>query len=195
MASAVSPPSHSPPELRAVGSAERALIVFRWVSLASMVINLLLNLERTAGRSPQLAGAAVAAVAVWTVYLNRRPVPPRGLVLAADVAIGGALLLLSGWVMPPGTVGTGSTLLSVTYHACAVLSAGAAYGPIGGALAGAVMGACHVFVRIVNGTPFNGEVLSRWPSMTGLLLLGLFFGVIANLLRRSSEEAQLATSE
>lgn len=195
MAVASPPPSYASP-VRAAGSTERALLVFRWVSVASVLVNLLLNPDRTAGRNPQLALLAVAAVAGWTLYLARRGAGPGGPLLAADVLVGAGLLLLSGYVMPAGTVATGATLLSVTYPLCAVLSAGAAYGPMMGIAAGAVMAGCQLAVRAVNGVPLTGEVLQRqWPSLTGFVLLGFTFGIVANLLRRSSEQVQQATAE
>ena len=184
------------PEYRAAGSAERAILVFRWVALASIVINLSLDWDPTVGRNPQLAISAVLGAAAWTLYLTRSRVPVRGRVLAADVALGAAFFLVSGAVRPLGTAGTGAPLLSLTYPFCPVLSAGAAYGALGGSIAGLVMCICHILVRGVNGIPVNtGLVLQLWPQATGYILLGLVFGILANILRRSSEEAELATTE
>ncbi len=180
---------------RAVGSAERSILVFRWIALASIVINLTLDPE-TAARRPQLAWAAIFAVAGWTLFLTRSQVPIRGWILVADVAVGAGLLLFSGVVMPRGAVGSGPSLLSVTYPFCPVLSAGAAYGPLGGAAAGMIVAACQVLVREVNGVPITGNLLQKvWPLSTGYVLIGLLFGIVINLLRRASDEARLATSE
>jgi signal transduction histidine kinase len=145
---------------------------------------------------PQLAWAAIGAVAGWTLFLTRRSVPLRGRVLVADVAVGAGFLLLSGTVAAEGAVGSGPALLSLTYPFCPVLSAGAAYGPLGGGAAGLVIGACQLLVRGVNGIPITGALLQeQWPLSTGYVLIGLLFGIVSNLLRRASEEAKAATSE
>lgn len=174
---------------------QRALLVFRWVALASMAINLVLNPESVAGRRPGTAMAALGLVAVWTLYLSRGA-SLRGRTLLVDVAVGAGLLAASGWVMPAGTIDTGSTLLAVTYPFISVLSAAAAYGPVGGAAAGTLLAAAWLFARLVNGLELTAGLLQRlWPNASGFVLLGLLFGVVANLLRRSSEEVDRATAE
>ncbi|MEX0790800.1 MAG: hypothetical protein WD178_08515, partial [Actinomycetota bacterium] len=75
------------PQDRALGSVERALLVFRWVALASILVNLALDRDSTIGRNPQLAILAVAAVALWTLLLTRTGAPVRGGLLAVDVAV------------------------------------------------------------------------------------------------------------
>ena len=166
----------------------------------SILINVLLEAEQTIGHSPQLAFAAMAVVVAWTAYLTKGHVPSRGRVLFVDVVICGGLLLVSGFVMPRGSVSTGYTLLAVTYPFCSVLSAATAYGPLLGAAVGFVMGICHVlargWARSLDGIQIDQDLLAqRWPTATGYALMGLFFGIVANLLRRSSEEAHQATAE
>ncbi|HEX2180255.1 MAG TPA: ATP-binding protein, partial [Actinomycetota bacterium] len=44
--------------------------------------------------------------------------------------------------------------------------------------------------------PITGELLQTlWPLSTGYVLIGLLFGIVSNLLRRASDEAEAATSE
>lgn len=175
---------------------ERAILLFRWVALASIAINVVLDRDPTIGRHPGLALAATLLVAGWTLYLTKSRVPVRGRVLVSDVALGAAYFLVSGLVQPEGTSGQGLPLLALTYPICPVLSAGAAYGALGGSVAGLVMCVCLPLARAVNGIPLSPATLRDvWPQATGYVLFGLIFGIVAGILRRTAEEAQLATAE
>lgn len=185
-----------PPSGRAVGSIDRALVVFRWIALASILVNFVLDHNSTVGDNPALAATAILVVCAWNLYLSRSRLPIRGRLLAADVVLSAALLLVSGVVMPDNLVGTGPSLLALTYPFATVLTAGSAYGPLGGTVVGMALGVCHLLVREVNGTDLTAAVLQRaWPPAIGYVLLGLLFGIVSNLLRRSSEEASHATAE
>lgn len=175
---------------------ERAILVFRWVALASVLVNVGLDHHAIAGRNPPLAATAILAVAAWTFFLTRSRVPVRGWLLVMDLAVAAAFVLVAGAVMPKELIGSGPALLSLTYPFAPVLTAGAAYGPIGGAFAGVVLGVCHFLARELNGVDLTAVVIQRsWPSAAGYVLLGLLFGIVSNLLRRTSEEAHLATTE
>jgi signal transduction histidine kinase len=189
-------PAVRPASARAVGSIERALLVFRWVALASMVVNYALDRDETAGNNPLLAASALVVVAAWNFYLTKTRVPIRGPVLAADLAVSAALFLVSGMVMPDGHVGKGPSLLALSYPFLPVLTAGSAYGPLAGGAAGLLMGACHILVREINGIALTAVELQRqWPPAAGFVLLGLLFGIVSNLLQRSADEANKATAE
>lgn len=161
-----------------------------------MVVNYVLDHDETVGNNPSLAAAALLVVGAWNLYLTKSGVPIRGRVLAADIAVSAALLIVSGIVMPEGLVGRGPALLSLTYPFAPVLTAGSAYGPLAGGVTGLVMGAGHVLVREINGVPLNALELQRaWPAAVGYMLLGLLFGIVSNLLQRSADEAHRATAE
>ncbi len=161
-----------------------------------MVVNHVLDHDETAGNNPSLAAAALLVIGAWNLYLTRSGVAIRGRVLAADLVVSAALLIVSGIVMPEGLVGRGPALLSLTYPFAPVLTAGSAYGPLAGGIAGLVTGAGHVLVREINGVPLNALELQRaWPTAVGYMLLGLLFGMVSNLLHRSADEAQRATAE
>lgn len=164
--------------------------------MVSVVVNLGLDHETTAGRNPQLATFAVAAVAAWTLFLSRWRGPVRGVVLLTDVAVSAGFLLISGAVMQVGDIEEGVSQFSLTYPFAPVLSAASSYGPLGGAAAGLVMAWCQLIVRDVNGLDVTGAVLQHaWPGAMGYVLLGILFGIVSDLLRRSSEEARQATAE
>jgi signal transduction histidine kinase len=189
-------PAGRPASARAVGSIERALLVFRWVALASMVVNFVLDHDLTVGNNPALGASALVVVGAWNVFLTKRGMPIRGRVLAADFAVCAALFLISGMVMPDRLVGTGPSLLALTYPFATVLTAGSAYGPIAGGIAGILMGTCSILVRDINGIPLTAVVLQRsWPPAVGYVLLGLLFGIVSNLLQRSADEVNRATAE
>lgn len=59
-----------------------------------------------------------------------------------------------------------------------------------------MLGLCHFLARELNGVELTGVAIQRsWPDAAGCVLLGLLFGIVSNLLRRTSEEARLATAE
>ncbi|HYN98952.1 MAG TPA: hypothetical protein VEU28_04700, partial [Actinomycetota bacterium] len=64
-----------PPAGRAVGSIERALLVFRWIALASILVNFVLDHNSTVGNNPALAASAILVVAAWNLYLYRSRPP------------------------------------------------------------------------------------------------------------------------
>lgn len=179
-----------------VGSAERAILVVRWIALASIVVNVFLETHETIGRNRPLAIGALLVVTGWTLFLTRSRTPLRGKTLVADVTLGAAFLLVSAMVMPSETLDSGPALMSLTYPFCPVLSAAAAYGPFGGAAAGAVIALCNILARAVNGLVLDQAVIMRmWPSAVGYIVLGLLFGMVANLLRLSSRQVSRATAE
>jgi hypothetical protein len=100
------------------------ILAFRWVSLAWMVV-----LALTAGelRRTGLVVVTIAGVAAWTGWLTvARPRPGWG-VLAADLALGVALNLAAGLVMPVGTVGE-RPYFAAGYPVAAAVTWGAARG-------------------------------------------------------------------
>ncbi len=186
----------SSPDDRPVGSVDRAILVFRWVALVSVVVNFILDRDATAGRNPQLALFSILGVALWTFFLTKNREQVRGGVLLADVAVGAGFLLVSGTVMPAGQIGLGPSPLSLTYPYASVLTAASAYGPLGGGGAGLVMAACQFLNRGVNGLGLSSSVIQHtWTGAVGYVLLGFLFGIVSDLLRRSSEEARQATGE
>ncbi|MFP5326149.1 MAG: sensor histidine kinase [Acidimicrobiia bacterium] len=129
--------------------------------------------------------------ALWRVkpeVLLTRPM------VAAELAIGAALLIGDGWVRPEDTVfSTGQSLGSV-WPLTGVISAGVLLGPVGGGLCGAALGACRYVSTLVNGvTDYgNGRGLSLASTAVFYALAGAVFGYVFVLLQRAREEIAAA---
>ena len=171
------------------------ILAFRWVSLAWMVV-----LALTAGelRRPALAAVAVAGAAGWTGWLTvARPRPGWG-VLVADLALGVALNLAAGLVMPAGTVGE-RPYFAAGYPVAAAVTWGAARGVGGGVVAGLVLGASLVAGQLANGIDLAGSEPAVLLDLAGgtlnFVLAGGAVGLVARLLERSAGQLRRATEE
>ena len=171
------------------------ILAFRWVSLAWMVV-----LALTAGelRRPALAAVAIAGAAGWTGWLTvARPRPGWG-VLVADLALGVALNLVAGLVMPAGTVGE-RPYFAAGYPVAAAVTWGAARGVGGGVVAGLVLGASLVAGQLANGIDLAGSEPAVLLDLAGgtlnFVLAGGAVGLVARLLERSAGQLRQATEE
>jgi hypothetical protein len=171
------------------------ILAFRWVSLAWMVV-----LALTAGelRRTGLAVVTIAGVAAWTGWLTvARPRPGWG-VLAADLALGVALNLAAGLVMPVGTVGE-RPYFAAGYPVAAAVTWGAARGVGGGVVAGLVLGASLVAGQLANGIDLAGSEPAVLLDLAGgtlnFVLAGGAVGLVARLLERSAGQLRRATEE
>lgn len=172
-----------------------AILAFRWVSLAWMVV-----LALTAGelRRPALAWAMVAALAAWTGWLTVARPPPTWPVLAADLALAVAVNLVAGLVMPAATVGE-RPWFAAGYPVAAAVTWGAARGVGGGVAAGLVLGASLVAGQLANGIDLAAEEPAVLLDLAGgtlnFVLAGGAVGLVARLLERSAGQLRQATEE
>jgi signal transduction histidine kinase len=175
----------------------QGLAAFRWAAWAWMAFVLVVAPGRLV--RPWLAAGLVAAALAFTAactYLwQRRPatlVHPG--MVAAELAIGAALLVADGLVRPTGTVfSTGQSLGSV-WPLTGVISAGIVFGPWGGALAGVVLGACRYVSTVLNRiTSYDaGRGLSLANTTVFYAMAGGVFGYVVLLLTRAREEVAAA---
>jgi signal transduction histidine kinase len=171
------------------------ILAFRWVSLAWIVV-----LALTAGslRRPALAAATVAVVAVWTGWLTVARPRPTWPVLAGDLALGVALNLVAGLVMPAGTVGE-RPYFAGGYPVAAAVTWGAARGVGGGVVAGLVLGASLVAGQLANGIDLASSEPAVLLDLAGgtlnFVLAGGAVGLVARLLERSAGQLRRATEE
>jgi signal transduction histidine kinase len=175
----------------------RGLAVFRWAAWAWMAVVLLLGRDHLRDGRAWLAVVAVAvalAVTIVDTGLLRadagrllRPVP-----VAAEVAVGIALLLLDGVVYREGHAFASEQNLGVAWPLFGVLSAGLAFGPLAGAVAGLVVGAARLGGTLANGYGFGDIAGSRWASYATTVvvysLAGAMIGYVVGLLRRAESE-------
>ncbi|MEX2553761.1 MAG: ATP-binding protein [Actinomycetota bacterium] len=184
--------SKSPAE-RAVGSMGRAILVFRWAAFVWVV---LYAWSEPPFARPWLVVASLVVIGGWTLWLTVSKAPVRGKVLVVDVAIAAGLQMVSGLVVPPGEVVV-RPLFALSYPFCAILSAGAAYGPTAGIATGMVMSASYFLSRPLNGLPDLTPIQIKHLANGSIqfVFAGLLFGIVSSLLRRSSEEVRRATAE
>ena len=142
-----------------------------------------------------LVGLALAVTVTATVLWRARPqalLAPGP--LAAEIAVGLALVLGDGLVRAPGTVfGVGQALGSV-WPLAGVLSTGVAQGPGAGAAAGMAMGLARVGSSLLNdaGPYSGGEVLALTNTAVLYTLAGAVAGYVWRRLQRAEREVAAA---
>lgn len=175
----------------------QGLAAFRWAAWAWMAFVLLVSPGHLI--RPWLAyllvGLALVYTAACTLVWRRRPetlLHPS--MVITELALGVALLLLDGLVRPPDTVfSTGQSLGSV-WPLTGVISAGVAFGPWGGGIAGVTLGASRWLSTVVNQvTDYDGgRGLSLTSTAVFYAIAGSVFGYVFVLLSRAREEVAAA---
>lgn len=170
----------------------KGLLVFRWLSLAWIVV---LAASGTAGYyRPVVTWVAIAVLVAWTGWVTRRPTLGSA-ELSIDLGLAAGLILVAGVVARPGGIDSGPTLASY-YPICAAAAWGLAGGPLRGLLAGAVLSVGLAAARPLNGLPLiahtGGPVASFGNAAIGYLLAGIVIGAFSRLvdhMARSVEDA------
>jgi signal transduction histidine kinase len=178
-------------------SVTQGLAAFRWAAWAWVALVIAFSpgqLER-AWLAYLLVGVALVFTAACTVLWRRRPeVLLHPAMVVGELAIGAALLALDGVVRRPGEVfSTGQSLASV-WPLTGVISAGVAFGPVGGGIAGALLGGCRYLSTVLNdvGDYGDGRALSLASTAVFYALAGAVFGYVYLLLKRAREEVAAA---
>jgi signal transduction histidine kinase len=182
-------------------SVVRGLAVFRWAAWAWMALVLLL------GRNQLRPGREVAAVVLvasalgitvlTTALLRIRPAQLlHPAVVLAELAVGIALLIGDGIVYEEGHVFSTQQSLGVAWPLFGVLSAGVAFGALGGAVAGTTVGAARLAGTLSNGVALDeitgGRVASHITTTLVHALAGAMVGYVVGLLRRAEREVSTA---
>ncbi|HEX7744931.1 MAG TPA: DUF5931 domain-containing protein [Micromonosporaceae bacterium] len=165
----------------------RALAVFRLAALAYAALLVGANFRQYA--HPVAGWAVVAVMAAWTavtIYAYGRTGWPRTALLAADLVIGLACLLVSPWVLGAGNR-TGVITIPVAWIAAPVVAWAIAGGRRLGAAAGLMMGTADMFVR---GHGFRDQV--ALSGMVLLVLAGVAVGHVARLAVEAQERLHRA---
>ncbi|HXF73435.1 MAG TPA: ATP-binding protein [Actinomycetota bacterium] len=173
------------------------LLAYRWATFGWMAV--LAAISRAELRRPLLALAAIAATGLWVAWLTGVRAWQRPAVLAADVALALALLVVSGLVMAPGSVGRGAPFFATSYPASAAMAVGAARGIAPGLAAAALLCVGLAGSRQANGMPLGGlrpeELSALVNGIVYYLSAGGAVGVVSTVLRRSGAELRRAVEE
>ena len=180
----------------AVSTLETGILAFRWAAVAWMLA--LTVTGRVSFARPALAVGAVLATAGWVAALSWTAIRGRRLSLWIDLLVSVALLAVSAFVVPRGTVDDRS-LFAAAYPFAAAVGWGAAWGVRGGLASGAVLAAVYVSTRPLNGVPLSTLASEDLQAMaTGavnFVIAGGAVGMVSRLLRRSAAEVREATAQ
>ncbi|MGI8686308.1 MAG: sensor histidine kinase [Acidimicrobiales bacterium] len=171
----------------------QGLAMFRWVAWAWMAV--VLGVSRHDLARPELAAALVGAALVVTIAdTSLWRADPRRLLtpapVAAELAVGAALVALDGWARQAGTVFLSGQSIGSTWPLVGILSAGVAFGPGWGVAAGVAMGLARVGSTLLNdvGGYTSTGVLSLTNTVVFYALAGGVAGYVYRLLVRAREE-------
>lgn len=178
----------------------KGLLVFRWLSLAWIVV---LAATGSAGAyRPALTWMAVAALVAWTAWLTRRhsrsPVSLSPVVLEVDLAVATALVMAAGLAAQPGALDSGPSLASY-YPAVAVVAWGLARGPYGGILAAAMVVGGLALGRLLNDSSLvllqGRHIAALANDAIGYLLVGIVIGGFSRLVDRMARTLETAMGD
>jgi len=175
----------------------QGLAAFRWGAWLWMAAVLVVS--RRDLHRPAVALALVALALGVTVYDTKllrsdvgalcRPGP-----VAAELAVGSALVLCDGWAYGPHHAFSTSQSLGSVWPLAGVLGTGVAFGPLPAAGAGVVVGLARVGATVANGASIDtgGRVLSLVNTVVFYALGGAAAGYVARLLRRAETQISAA---
>ncbi|MBW4718116.1 sensor histidine kinase [Saccharothrix obliqua] len=156
------------------------VLALRWLAFGWMLSVALLSGQI---QRPVEAGAALLATGCWTAWLTLAAVRRTGLVLAVDLAVAVALLLVNGYVHPPNALLANHPSFMGAYPAAAVAAWGVAYRLPGGAGAGALLGGVLPLAYASNEIPLAEVSFLQVLTMVGwglsYVLLGSAVGAAA----------------
>ena len=186
------------------------LAVYRWVAWTWMAT--VLVLARGALTRPIIAfGLVLAALAVtvWLTALGQRDhrLLARPLSVGVEVGVGLSLQLADGFVYRSPHVFGPEQPLGVAWPISGALAAGVAFGPIGGAATGVLLGLGRAASSIINAPPVPADeielflgltpswLLSITTSTVMLAMAGGVGGYVVDLIRRTEARAAKAERE
>ena len=184
----------SEPE-RARRTLSDGVLLFRWVAFTWMTA--LAFARGSPFQRPFLAWTGLVAAGLWTVWLTASRGREPSWTLLIDLALSAGLVVMSGYVVPRGSV-TG-LFYATAYPLSTALAWGAAWGLAGAAEATLVLGTSLVLSRPVNGISLahldRGQLLGLVNGMVNYLLAGSVAGVVSRHLDRSTAQLRSAIDE
>jgi signal transduction histidine kinase len=172
-------------------------LIFRWVWMLWMAGLAAISSDELI--RDWLAWASLGAAGAWTLWLTlSRRTWNRG-VMAFDLFVCGALILVSGLVIEEGEIISGRPFFATGYPLSAPLLWGAVWGPATGAGSAVVLAIAHLLSRPINGVALSELSPSQVQNVTGAMLnylvAGVAVGLVAKLLRGSAEAVRRANEE
>lgn len=159
------------------------VLALRWFAFAWMLVVALISGQI---QKPVEAGAALLVTACWNAWLTLAAVRRMCAVLAVDLGVAIALIVVYGHVYPPNAILTTSSSFMGAYPAAAVAAWGVVRGPRGGAVAGASLALCLPFAYGTNEVGLADLTYLQVLAMVGwglsYVLLGSAVGVAAGQL-------------
>lgn len=161
------------------------VLALRWLAFGWMLVLVLISGQV---QEPAVATAALLGTAGWSAWLTLAAVRRMPVVLAVDLGVAVALILLSGYMYPPHVMLTNHPSFAGAYPAVAVAACGVVYGIRGGAAAGLLLGGSLPFAYAINGaypaTLSYLQLLTLIGWALSYVLLGGTIGVAAGQLDR-----------
>jgi signal transduction histidine kinase len=169
---------------------------FAWVMLAATLLVTRHSLSR-----PWLAfGLALAALVVTLVATWELRSDPLSLLdpvrVIIELVVGVSLSLADGWAYRPGHAFSSAQSLGGAWPLAGVLTAGVAWGPVGGGVAGLVIGGARAAANFANGVSpshvSGSQVISMVTTTALYVIAGGVVGHVAILLDRAEKTISAA---
>ena len=175
----------------------QGLAAFRWAAWAWMAAVVVLNrrdLERPLVAVGLVALALAVTAAATTFWRSNHDALLRPGPVVAEVAVGFALVLCDGIAYRRGHAFSTSQSLGSVWPLVGVLSAGVAFGPAIGAVAGVVVGLARTGATVLNDVAIDtsGKVLSLTNTVVFYALAGAVAGYLYSLIVRAEREVAAA---
>jgi len=151
-------------------------------------------------RKPALAWGSIAVTVLWCAWFSVVKGWEQASLRWVDLGLAAYLLLISGLVMPEGSVlGGGPPFFATAYPVTAAMTIAAAGGLRAGLLAGTVLSICLVLSRPINGVPIPELTRDDWVD-TGngvayYLAASGTVGLISKMLTRFATELRAANED
>jgi signal transduction histidine kinase len=173
--------------------------LLRWLALVMLGVTILVT-RHTLSRSWLAYGLAGAALLVTLTATSRMRSSPLRLLASPNVAlelfVGAGISLADGWSYKPGHAFSSAQSLGGAWPLAGVLTAGVAWGPLGGGIAGVVIGGARAASDFANGVPISGvggsQVISMVTTTALYVIAGAVVGRVAVLLDRSERTISAA---
>jgi hypothetical protein len=173
--------------------------LLRWLALTMLVATILVT--RHSLSRPWLAfglasaALVITALATWT-YREHPLLLLTTPTLVVELIVGAGISLADGWSYKPGHAFSSAQSLGGAWPLAGVLSAGVAWGPLGGGAAGLLIGGARAGANFANGIPVShvgaSQIISMLTTTALYVIAGAVVGHVAILLDRSERTISAA---